>query len=143
MAEITPEMIAKLIAEGIAQAMAAKKEAWVDNKKKMAPEEQVKADAKVAKAFVKKGYKDIVLFDRTKPLAAQPECTILTFNKWMQLGRRPKEGEHALAFGRFRFFHKTQTRIATIEERKANHAKMQEAIKRHEEKTAGKSAATA
>ncbi len=60
------------------------------------------------------------------------------FNKWMELGRRPKEGEHALKFGRFRFFHKSQTRIATVEERKENFQKMKDAIAKNEAEKAAK-----
>ena len=100
-------------------------------------EAQVQADVAISKAFVKKGYKDVVLFDRTKPLASQ-EPTVLTYNKWMELGRKVKEGEHSVKYKQFRLFHKSQTRIATVEERKENFAKMQEAINKYNEAKAAK-----
>ncbi len=142
MADFTPEQmaaIAKMVAAGIAEGLKQRAEAYVDAKRKATPDEQVKSDAKVAKAFAKAGYKDIVLFNREQTLAAQGSTvTILTFNKWMELGRRPKEGEHALKFGRFRFFHKSQTRIATVEERKENFQKMKDAIAKNEAEKAAK-----
>jgi hypothetical protein len=54
------------------------------------------------KAFVKKGYKD-----------AEPNVNILTFNKWVALGMRPAEGQHALRVANLRLFHKSQCRPLT------------------------------
>ena len=84
----------KILAEMVAKTMAAEKEAAQAAVK---TEKTTGIDAKVLKAFKAKGYKDLVLFDRTKTLAEQGSTvTVLTFGKWMDLGRRPKEGEHSL-----------------------------------------------
>jgi hypothetical protein len=94
-----------------------------------------KTDAAVLAAFKRAGYTDLVLFDRTKTLAEQGSTvTILTFNKWMDLGRRPIEGEHALRVRgtSFRLFHKSQTRVATVEERKANFQTIKAAAEKRE-----------
>jgi len=137
--EISPEMLAQMISQAVAAALAnaqaERKEAYV----KGLPDKWVKTEAAVAKAFQKAGYKDIVLYDRTKTLAEQPNVTILTYQKWYELGRKVKTGEKALKIRGYhlRLFHKSQTEIATVEERKANFAKMQEAIKRHEAKKNG------
>jgi hypothetical protein len=54
----------------------------------------------------------------------------------MQVGRRPKEGEHALKLRgyKLRLFHKSQTRIASPAERKDNFAKVQEQAAKREAK---------
>jgi hypothetical protein len=96
-------------------------------------------DAKIISAFKKKGYADIVLFQRGKTLAEQGSTvTILTFQKWMELGRRPIEGEHAVKVPGYplRLFHKRQTRIATTEERKVNFAKVKAAVEKREQASA-------
>ncbi len=95
-------------------------------------------DATIVKAFAKKGYKNIVLLDRSKPVAAQLDTvTVLTYRLWMQqCGRKVKPGEHAVIYRQFRLFHKTQTEVASVEERKAYHAKQQAAAERREQATA-------
>ena len=112
--DINDPVLQEIIAEAVAARMAAEKAA-----QKSA--DSGKIDTTIIRAFEKKGFKDIVLFDRTKTLAQQPEVTVLTYQKWMELGRRVKEGEHSLRIKgyRVRLFHKSQTRIATTEERKA------------------------
>ena len=136
--EVTPETLAAMIQSAVQAALANAKADRMDTFKAGKGEAQVRADVAISKAFVKKGYKDVVLFDRTKPLASQ-EPTVLTYNKWMELGRKVKEGEHAVKYKQFRLFHKSQTRIATVEERKENFAKMQEAIAKYNAAKAGKS----
>jgi hypothetical protein len=136
--EVTPETLAAMIQSAGQAALANAKNDRMDTFKAGKGEAQVRADVAISKAFVKKGYKDVVLFDRTKPLASQ-EPTVLTYNKWMELGRKVKEGEHAVKYKQFRLFHKSQTRIATTEERKENFAKMQEAIRKYNDAKKGKS----
>ena len=134
--------LAAMIAEGVAAAL---KEAKLDRRdaaKAAAPDKYARIDVAIAKAFDKKGYKNIVLFDRTKKLVQQPDVTVLTYNKWIELGRKVKPGETAVKFKQFRLFHKDQTEIMTVEQRKAEFTKMQEAIARYEAKKAGKSTGT-
>lgn len=136
--DINDPVLQKIIAEAVAARMAAEKaaEKSVDTNK---------IDSKIVKAFEAKGFKDVVLYDRTKTLAQQPDVTVLTFQKWMELGRKVKEGEHSLKLRGYhvRLFHKSQTRIATIEERKANFTKVKAAAERRDAKKAGAEQATA
>jgi hypothetical protein len=78
-----------IIAQAVAVAMAAKE---ADRK----AGDNSKVDQQIIKAFQAKGFKDVVLYDRTKALAQQPDVTVLTFQKWMEVGRKVKEGEHSL-----------------------------------------------
>jgi len=102
-----------IIAQAVAVALAAQKH---EGRSKT---DTNKTDQSVVRAFEKKGFKNVVLFDRTKLLAQQPDVTVLTYNKWLELGRKVKPGEHAVAVKQFRLFHKDQTAIMTTAERKA------------------------
>jgi hypothetical protein len=66
---------------------------------------------KTIKAFKKAGFKDV-----------KPRENVLTFNKWMELGRRPVEGSKSLRINNLRLFHIDQTRPLT----KADQAKIKE-----------------
>jgi hypothetical protein len=57
------------------------------------------------KAFKKKGYGIV-----------KPKVDVLTFNKWIDQGLRPKEGEHAAKVANLRLFHRSQCRPLTKEE---------------------------
>lgn len=137
--KISPEMLAKLVADAVAAAMAQNKEQAMANGKAKSQDEKIKRDVAIAKAFEKAGYKDIVLMDTTKLLPQQPNVTILTYNKWLELGRKVKPGEHSVKVRGYhiRLFHKSQTEIMSPEVRKAEWKKMQDAIARHEAKKAG------
>jgi len=93
--DINDPVLQEIIAEAVAARMAAEKAA-----QKSA--DGGKIDTTIIRAFEKKGFKDIVLFDRTKTLAQQPEVAVLTYQKWMELGRRVKEGEHSLRIKGYR-----------------------------------------
>lgn len=138
--EITPELLSKLIADGVAAALKEQKLDRQDAAKAAAPDKYARIDAAIGKAFQKKGYKKIVLFDRTKLLSQQPDVTVLTYNKWLELGRKVKPGETSVKYKQFRLFHKDQTEIMSPEVRKAEFARMQEAIARYQAKKAGNSA---
>jgi hypothetical protein len=90
----------------------------------------------IIRAFEKAGYRDVILYDSSKTLPEQPNVSILTFQKWFELGRRVKEGERALRIrgSNLRLYHRDQTRIATPAERKENFAKVQEKAARREAK---------
>ena len=137
--KVSPEILAKLVAEAVAAAMAANADTAKANGKAKSTDEKIKRDVAIAKAFEKAGYKDIRLFDTTKLLPQQPEVTILTYNKWLEVGRKVKVGEHSVKVKGYhiRLFHKSQTEIMDPEVRKAEWKKMQEAIKRYEAKKAG------
>lgn len=86
-------------------------------------------DNKIKSNIMRLGFKDVVLLDPAKTLAEQPDVTVLTYRKWMELGRKVKPGEHALKIRGYhvRLFHKSQTEIATTAERKAYHKRQMEA----------------
>jgi hypothetical protein len=92
---------------------------------------------KIVKAFERAGYKNVVLFDPSKPLSAQPDVTCLTWNKWMlDLGRMVRKGERSIKITGYpvRLFHVSQTEVATPEQRKAAFQKRQEAAAKREAK---------
>jgi len=63
-----------------------------------APEMAAKLEADVIAAFAAKGITDI-----------KPRENVLTFNRWVKLGRKAKAGEKAVKVGPFSFFHESQT----------------------------------
>ncbi len=65
-------------------------------------------DTLAIKIFTKAGFTDI-----------QPRVNLLTFRKWVELGRRPIEKSKALKVNNLRLWHITQTRIMTKAELKA------------------------
>jgi hypothetical protein len=131
----SPEQLQQYIDEALARQRAEFEAAMAAQSKTVKKADTNKTDARIVAAFKAKGYTDIVLLQRGKTLAEQGSTvTILTFQRWMDLGRKVKEGEHSLRVRGtpYRFFHKSQTRIATPEERKANFAKVQAATARRE-----------
>jgi hypothetical protein len=138
--KVSPEILAKLVADAVAAMIAGKADTAKANGKAKSQDERVKRDVSIAKAFEKAGYKNIRLFDTTKTLAEQlSDVTILTYNKWVEIGRKVKPGEHAVKVRGYhiRLFHKSQTEVMDPETRKAEFKKMEEAIKRYEAKKAG------
>jgi hypothetical protein len=63
-------------------------------------------DRLVAKAFKRAGFGDV-----------EPRVNVKTFNKWIEAGRRPMEGEKSIKVKQFRLFAKSQTRPLTTEEK--------------------------
>jgi hypothetical protein len=47
----------------------------------------------------------------------KPRVDVLTFNKWLEKGMRPKEGERAVKVKNLRLFHESQCRPLTKEDR--------------------------
>jgi len=105
--EVDPADLAKMIADGVAAALAAtkatKKAKGGKPGAKPKTEEQKAAaraetEAKTVKAFKAAGYDDV-----------QPRVNIMTYNKWIENGRRVKKGEKAIKAGSFPLFHINQT----------------------------------
>jgi len=69
--DLNDPVLQQIIAQAVAAAPAQKQsqERTVDT---------AKTDIALVKAFEKAGYKNITLFDRTKLLSQQPDCTVLT-----------------------------------------------------------------
>ena len=61
---------------------------------------------KAISAFKKKGFGIV-----------KPKIDVLTFNKWVEQGLRPKEGEHSVPVANLRLFHRSQCRELTAEEK--------------------------
>lgn len=57
-------------------------------------------DAECVKAFNTKGYSDV-----------QPRVNVMTYNKWIESGRKVKKGEKSTKVGAFSLFHKDQTEV--------------------------------
>lgn len=55
-------------------------------------------DAECIKVFTKAGYKDV-----------KPRVNVLTYNKWLEAGRKVKEGEKSHKVNKFSLFHIDQT----------------------------------
>lgn len=106
MADKMNEDIAKMIADGIAAAMAnlkpASKKAKKGGKPKITDEERAKnrakIDAETIKNFKAEGYKDV-----------KPRINVMTYLKWVENGRRVKKGEKSVKCGSFPLFHVDQT----------------------------------
>ena len=122
------------VAEAVAAAMAVKEASKREG-----------TEIKIINAFTKAGFKDVVLFDRTRLLVEQPTVTVLTYDRWLELGRKVRPGEHAVKVkGYFlRLFHKTQTEIMATVERKEAFKRLQEKAARREARAAAAAAAAA
>ncbi len=55
-------------------------------------------DAECVRVFTEAGYKDV-----------QPRVNVLTYNKWLAVGRKVKEGEQGYSVAKFKLFHIEQT----------------------------------
>lgn len=110
---VTQEALAALVSQAVAAALEANKKtkkAKGDGKpgrKPLTDEQKAANRDKTDKAtlanFTAKGYKDV-----------QPRVNVMTYNRWIENGRRVKKGEKATICGSFALFHKDQTEtIAT------------------------------
>lgn len=105
---LTAEALQAVIATAVATALAAKgskKAKGTGEKKGRKPltDEQkatnrAKVEAETVKAFKAAGYKDV-----------QPRVNVMTYNKWIENGRRVKKGEKSVKCGSFPLFHIDQT----------------------------------
>ena len=85
-------------------------------------EQAVKNEIQTVRAFKKIGIK------------ATPHVDTFTFNKWISMGYRPKEGSKSVRVNNLRLFHKSQCRPITSAELKAMKEQQSAAIKRHDAK---------
>lgn len=115
------EIMAQAVAAALAaqraellQAMADQQQAKPANGKS---DVSAKNDLAVLRVFKKAGYQDV-----------KPRQNVLTFNRWLELGRRPSEGSKSLKINGLRLFHLSQTRPLTKEEIAGAKAKSAEAV---------------
>ncbi len=105
---VSPADLVKMIADAIAASKPARKAKGAKTARKPLTEEQKQAnrdktDVATFENFTAKGYKDV-----------QPRINVMTYNKWIENGRRVKKGEKATICGSFALFHVAQTEsIAT------------------------------
>jgi hypothetical protein len=85
-------------------------------------EQAIKNEIQTVRAFKKIGIK------------ATPHVDTFTFNKWISMGYRPKEGSKSVRVNNLRLFHKSQCRPITPDELKAMKEQQTAAIKRHDAK---------
>lgn len=105
---MTKEDLAALVAGAIATALEAKKSTKkakgekTGGPKPLTDEQKqakrAKTDAATVTNFTAKGYEDV-----------QPRVNIMTYNKWIESGRRVKKGEKGTKCGSFALFHVKQT----------------------------------
>ena len=110
--EMTPELLNQTIAAAVAAALDSRKKA----KKADAPkkgrkpltdeqkaENRAKTEALTIAAFAAKGYKNV-----------KPRIDVMTYDKWIEAGRRVNKGEKSTKCGSWPLFHRDQTtEIAT------------------------------
>jgi len=111
--EVDAASLAKMIADGVAAALAANKatkkaKGGKPGRKPQTDEEKAKNRAKVEaetiKAFKAAGFDDV-----------QPRVNVMTYNKWIENGRRVKKGEKSVKCGSFPLFHVSQTDPIKVE----------------------------
>lgn len=102
---VSPTDLAAMIAQAVAAAMPAKKAKATGEKKQRAPlteeqkaERRAKVDEQTLVAFKAKGYKDV-----------QPRVNVMTYDKWIENGRRVRKGEKSVKCGSWPLFHLDQT----------------------------------
>ena len=102
-ADALQEMIQTAVAQAVAAAQPAKKAKGGKPGPKVKTEEEkaaarAKTDKEAVAAFAKAGFKDIV-----------PRVDVMTYNRWIENGRRVKKGEKSVKVGSFPLFHISQT----------------------------------
>lgn len=102
---VTKDDLAAMIASAVAAAVAAKPKKAKGEKTARKPlteaqkaERRSKVDEATLVAFTAKGYKDV-----------QPRINVMTYDKWIENGRRVRKGEKSVKCGSWPLFHLDQT----------------------------------
>lgn len=102
---VTKDDLASMIAAAVAAAVATKPKKAKGEKtvrKPMTEEQKAERRSKVDEAtlvsFTAKGYKDV-----------QPRINVMTYDKWIENGRRVRKGEKSVKCGSWPLFHLDQT----------------------------------
>jgi antirestriction protein ArdC len=113
----TPEDLQKLMAETAAAAVAeALKSVNTSTRKaKGKPGAKVKTDEEKAAARAKTEADTIKNFTAAGYKDVQPRINVMTYNKWIENGRRVKKGEKSIKGGSFPLFHIDQTQAIKAE----------------------------
>jgi hypothetical protein len=97
-----------------------------------------KLDQAIVKAFQKAGYADPCPFDRSKPLASQPNFNIFTHGKWViDMGRLVRKGEKTVRVPSYHIplFHISQTYVMDSKARAEYFKRKQERQAKREAQT--------
>jgi hypothetical protein len=111
MGNLTQEQLAALIANVVSQVMQGQSTApkatsrFLPKGSKAAPTDLASKDAALVNAFHRKGFRDVVLMDRTDP--AKP-FNVKPFKAWIEQGRIVRKGSKGVRG----LFHVTQTATA-------------------------------
>lgn len=100
------EELQKLIAEGVAAAMATEK---ITKKARGKPGAKPKTDEEKAKARAKTDVEAVKVFEKAGYKDVQPRVNVRTYQKWLEAGRRVRKGEKSTKVGSFPLFHIDQT----------------------------------
>ncbi len=102
---VTKEDLAAMLAQAVAAALATKPKKDKGEKTARKPltdeqkaERRAKVDKQTLVAFKAKGYKDV-----------QPRVNVMTYDKWIENGRRVRKGEKSVKCGSWPLFHRDQT----------------------------------
>jgi len=127
---ISPEALSQMIAQAVAAALAnekaSRKDAAIAAAKDGKSERSMKNEILAVKTFKKAGFGDVKLHDDVK-----------TYNRWIAAGYKVKPGEHAVKVKNLRLFHRSQVIEISGEEKANEVAKMQEAIRKFNDKKKG------
>jgi len=113
--QMSKEELVALIAAAVAAAKPTKKAKGEKPGRKPLTDEQKQAnrdktDQATLANFKAKGYTDV-----------QPRINVMTYNKWIENGRRVKKGEKATICGSFALFHVEQTEAITAPDGATKH----------------------
>jgi len=128
--EITPETLSAMIAQAVQAALGEHKAERIAAAREGKSERSMKNEILAVRAFKKAGFGDVKLHDDVK-----------TYNRWIAAGYKVKPGEHAVKIKNLRLFHRSQVIEISGEEKAAEVAKMQEAIRKFNDKKNGQNAA--
>lgn len=123
---LTSDALKALLAEAVSAALSQVKETKIQAAKDGKSERSIKNEMLTVKAFKKAGYGDV-----------KPHEDVKTYNRWLAEGRKVKTGEKSVKVKNLRMFHKSQTEVISSEEKAEALAKMQEAIRKHNDAKKG------
>ena len=127
---ISPEMLAKMINQAVQAALGEakldRKDAAIAAAKDGKSERSIKNEILAARAFKKAGFGEV-----------KPHEDVKTYNRWIAAGFKVKPGEKSVKIKNLRLFHRSQVVEITSDEKAAEVAKMQEAIRNYNNKKKG------
>jgi len=117
----SPQQLQQVIAEAVAQALAAR-EAKVPANKLVdgKTEQQLRTEVAVCRAFKKAGYGEV-----------KPREDVRTYKRWLAEGWKVKTGERATRVKQFRLFHRSQVEFVGLPSKADQQAEAEAAVASH------------